>query len=159
MVYVSLAPGMEHPAGVDPPADDAARCDRYTSSDEEENQPAPTTDDRVAGKRPLAVEPSPAETAPTGAAAGPVMGQGSTSSSRAPKRCRLIRIVDDDEKEAAPTLVRSHLDVTMGNSGRVAEDPPAVHVEQAQPSGADTTAAAGRAKRIVFSAAHRSSNL
>jgi len=34
-VYVSLAPGMDHPAGVDPPADNAARCPQYTSSDED----------------------------------------------------------------------------------------------------------------------------
>ena len=71
---MSLAPGMEHPARVDPPADNAAWCYRYTSSDEDENRPVPTTDDRVAGKRPMAVEPSQAGTAPAGAAAGPVTG-------------------------------------------------------------------------------------
>jgi len=60
-VYISLAPGMENPAGVDPPEDDAARCARYTSSEEEQNDPTPTTEDRVAGKRPLAADPSPAE--------------------------------------------------------------------------------------------------
>ena len=79
MVYVSLAPGMEHPTGMDPSADDAARCDQYTSSNEGENRPALTTDDRVAGKRPMIVEPSSVGAAPTGEAAGPVMGQGSTS--------------------------------------------------------------------------------
>jgi len=57
---------MEHPAGMDPPADDATRCDQYTSSDEGKNRPAPTTDDRV--------EPSSVGAAPTGEAAGPVMG-------------------------------------------------------------------------------------
>ena len=154
-MYVSLAPGMEHPAGVDPPADNVARCDRYTSSDEEENRPAPTTDDRVAGKRPMAMEPSPAEAAPAGAAAGPVMGQGSTSGSRAPKRRRLIRIVDDDdeEEEAAPTLVRrprGHPNVAPGDGGRVAEDTPAAHVEQARPGGAEITTMAGLARRRVF---------
>jgi hypothetical protein len=94
---------MEHPAGMDPPAEDAAWFDGYTSSDQGENRSAPTTDDRVAGKRPMAMEPSP-----TGAAAGPMMGQRSTLDSRAPKRRRLVRIVDDDdvEEEAAPTLVR-----------------------------------------------------
>ena len=50
IVYVSLAPGMEHPTRVDLPADNAARCYRYTSSNEDDNRPAPTTDDRVAGK-------------------------------------------------------------------------------------------------------------
>ena len=49
---------MEHPAGVDPPADNDAQCYRYTSSDKDENRTAPTTDDRVASKRPMAVEPS-----------------------------------------------------------------------------------------------------
>ena len=126
---------MEHPAGVDPPANDAARCDRYTSSDEGEDRPAPTADDRVAGKRPKAVESTSAGAAPTVAAVGPLMGQGSTSVSRAPKRRRLVRIVDDEEEEeVAPTLVhrpRSHPDVAPGDGGRVAEDPPPAHVKQA----------------------------
>jgi len=81
---------MENPAGVDLLEDDAARCPQYTSSEEEQNCPAPTTEDRVAGKRPLAVDPSPAEAVPA-------------ESSQAPKRCRLVRIADDDdEEEAAP---------------------------------------------------------
>jgi len=63
-VYVSLAPGMENPAGEDPPEDDAARCTRYTSSEEEQARPVPTTEERVAGKRPLAADPSPAPTLP-----------------------------------------------------------------------------------------------
>ena len=63
-VYVSLAPGMDQPAGVDQVVDDAARCPQYTSSEEEQNRPAPTTKDRVAGKRPMAVEPSPTEALP-----------------------------------------------------------------------------------------------
>ena len=58
-VYVSLAPGMENPAGMDLPEGDVARCLQYTSSEEDQNRPAPTTEDRVAGKRPLAVDPSP----------------------------------------------------------------------------------------------------
>ena len=72
-VYVSLARDVEHPAGMDPPADDAARCEQYTSSDEGEIRPAPTTDDRLAGKRPMIVEPSSVGAAPTGEAAGPVI--------------------------------------------------------------------------------------
>ncbi|XP_021321692.1 uncharacterized protein LOC110437546 [Sorghum bicolor] len=63
-MYVSLAPGMEPPAGVGPPAVIAARCDQYTSSDEEGSRRASTTDDRVAGKRPMAAEPSAAEAVP-----------------------------------------------------------------------------------------------
>ena len=63
-VYVSLAPGMDQPAGVDPAVDDVARCPQYTSSEEEQNRPAPTTEDRVAGKRSMAVEPSPTEALP-----------------------------------------------------------------------------------------------
>ena len=55
---------MENPAGVDLPEDDAARCPQYTSSEEERNRPAPTTEDSVAGKRPLAVDPSPAAALP-----------------------------------------------------------------------------------------------
>jgi len=47
---------MDQPAGVDPLAEDAARCFQYTSSDEYQRRPAPTMDDRVAGKRPMAVE-------------------------------------------------------------------------------------------------------
>jgi len=86
---------MEPLAGMDPPAVVAARVDQYTSSDEEANRRAPTTDDRVARKRPMAAEPSAAEAVPT--TAGPIMGQGSTSDTRAPKRRRLIRIVDDDD--------------------------------------------------------------
>jgi len=147
--------GMEPPAGVDPPAVIAARVDQYTSSDEG-NRRAPTTDDRVAGKRPMAAEPSAAEALPV--TTGPIMGQGSTSDTRAPKRRRLIRIVDDDdeEEEAAPTLVRrprSHLEVAPSDRGRVARGPPATHVEQARP-GAAGAATAGRARRRFFTAAH-----
>ena len=78
-MYVSLAPSMDHPTGVDPPADNAARCYQYTSSDEDQSRLAPTTDDRVVGKRPMAVEPSSAEAVPARTAADPLMGQGSTS--------------------------------------------------------------------------------
>ena len=85
---------MENPAGMDPPEDDAARCPQYTNSEEEQNRPAPTTEDRVAGKRPLAVDPSPAEALPA-------------ESSQAPKRRRLVRIADDDneDEQATPSLV------------------------------------------------------
>jgi len=94
IVYISLAPGMENPTGEDPPEDDAARCTRYTSSEEEQSHPAPTTEDRVAGKRPIAADPSPAATL-------------LAECSQAPKRRRLVRIADDDdeEEEAAPSLV------------------------------------------------------
>jgi len=37
-VYVSLAPGMEHPAGVDPPMENIARCYQYTSSSDDADQ-------------------------------------------------------------------------------------------------------------------------
>ena len=159
---MSLAPGMEPPAGADPPAVNAARCDQYTSSDEEGSRPAPTIDDRVAGKRPMAAEPSAAEAVL--AAVGPIMGQGSTSDTRASKRRRLIRIVDDDNEEevAAPTLVyrtRSRPDVAPSDGGRVVGDPPAAHVEQARPGAAETAATAGRARRRFFTVAHQSSNL
>jgi len=155
---------MEHPAGVDPPADNAARCYRHTSSDEEENRSAPTTNDRVAVKRPMAVGTSPAQAAPAGATLGPVRGQGSTSKSRAPKHRQLIRVVDDDdeEEEAAPTLVRrprNRPDIARGDRGRIAEDLPAAHIKQAQPNRAEATTMAGRSRRRVFTAAHRSSNL
>jgi len=65
---------MDHPTGVDPPADNVARCYQYTSSDEDENRPALTTDDRVAGKRLMAVEQSSAEAIPAGTTADPSMG-------------------------------------------------------------------------------------
>jgi len=55
---------MENPAGEDPPEDDAARCARYSSSEEEQARPTPTTEDRVAGKGPMAANPSPAEALP-----------------------------------------------------------------------------------------------
>jgi len=147
---------MEPLAGVDPPAVIADRVDQYASSDEG-NRRAPTTDDRVAGKRPMAAEPSPAEAVP--ATTGPIMGQGSTSDTRAPKRCRLIIIVDDDneEEEAAPTLVRrprSRPEVAPSDRGRVARGPPATHVEQARPGAAEAAAMAGRARRRFFTAAH-----
>jgi len=85
---------MENPTGMDPPEGDATRCPQYTSSEEEQNRSAPTIEDRVAGKRPLVVDPSPAEALPA-------------ESSQDPKRCRLVRIAadDDEEVEAAPSLV------------------------------------------------------
>ena len=82
-MYVSLAPSMEHPAGVDPPMDNAARCFQHTSSDEDDNRSAPITDDRVAGKRPMAQEPSRARAAPGESAQGPSTGHGSASGAQA----------------------------------------------------------------------------
>ena len=119
---MSLAPGMDHPAGADPPADNAARCFQYTSSDEHQSRPAPTMDDRVARKRPMTMEPSSTEAIPAGMAAQLSMGQGSTS--HASKRCRLVRIVNDDNEadETAPSLVQrphSRPDVASSDAGRV----------------------------------------
>ncbi|XP_021317725.1 predicted GPI-anchored protein 58 [Sorghum bicolor] len=135
-VYISLAPGMENPAGVDPPKDDAARCARYTSSEEEQNDPAPTTEDRVAGKRPLAADPSPAEALPA-------------ESSQAPKRRRLVWITDDndEEEEAAPSLVRrprNRPDVAPATTGRVTSDPSAPHAGPTAASDVDPDHVAGQ---------------
>ena len=68
---------------------------QYTSSEEDQGQLTPTTEHRVARKRPIAVEPSPTEAMPV-------------ETSQAPKRCRHVRIADneDEEEEAAPSLVR-----------------------------------------------------
>jgi len=164
MVYVSLAPGMEHPARVDPPADNVAQCCQYTSSEDDVNQPAPTTNDRVVGKRTMVVGSSQAGAASVGAAPGRVTGQGSASGSRVPKRHRLLRFVDDDdeEEETAPTLVRkpqSRPDVAPADGGRVAQDPPTAHIKQAQLSRGRVATAAGRVSRRVFTTSHRSSNL
>jgi len=93
---------MDHPARVDPPVDNAARCLQYTSSDEDQSCPVSTTDERVAGKRPMAVEPSSTEAIPAGTAVDPSMGQGSTS--HAPKHRWLVRIVDDDNEEDETAL-------------------------------------------------------
>ena len=148
-VYVSLAPGMENPAGEDPPEDDAARCARYTSSEEEQAHPAPTTEDRVAGKRLLAADPSPVPTLPV-------------ESSQAPKRRRLVRIAaDDDEEEAAPSLVRrprSRPDVAPAATGGVTSNPPAPHVEPMRVVETGAQAPTGRVWRR-FTATHRRSDL
>jgi len=149
-VYISLAPGMENPAGVDPPEDDAARCARYTSSKEEQNDPAPTTEDRVAGKRPLAADPSPVEALPA-------------ESSQAPKRCRLVRITDDDEEEeeVALSLVRrprSRPDIASATTGRVTSDPPAPHAGPTRVVETGAQAPTGRTRRR-FTATHRRSDL
>ena len=141
----ALAPGMENLAGEEPPEDDAARCARYTSSEEEQARPAPTTEDRVAGKRPMAADPSPAEALPV-------------ESSQAPKRRRLVRITDDDdeEEEAAPSLVRrprSQPDVAPATTDRVPSDPPAPRVAE---MGAQ--APTGRTRRR-FTATHQRSDL
>jgi len=141
---------MENPAGVDLPEGDAARCPQYTSSEEEHNRPAPTTEDRAAGKRPLAVDPPPAEALPA-------------ESSQAPKRCRLVRIAyDDDDEEAAPSLVRrlrSRPDVAPATADRMTSDPPAPHAEPTRVGETRAAAAAGRTRRRFFTATHRCSDL
>jgi len=141
---------MENPAGEDLLEDDAVRCTRYTSSEEEQTHHAPTTEERVAGKRPLAADPSPAATLPA-------------ESSRAPKRRRLVRITDDDEEEeeAASSLVRrprSRPDVTPATTGRVTSDPPAPHVEPTRVVETGAQAPTGRVRRW-FTATHRRSDL
>jgi len=141
---------MENPAGEDPPEDDAVRGTRYSSSEEEQAHPAPTTEDRVAGKRPLAADPSPAATLPA-------------ESSQAAKRRRLVRITDDDdeEEEAAPSLVRrprSRPDVAPATTGRVTSDPPTPLVEPTRVVETGAQAPTGRVKRR-FTAMHRRSDL
>jgi len=142
---------MENPAGVDPPEDNAARCPQYTSSEEEQNRPALTTEDRVAGKRTLVADPSPAETLPA-------------ESSQASKRRRLVRITDDEEEEeeAAPSLVRrprGRPDVAPATTGRTTSDPPAPHVEPTRVVEMRAEAPTGRTKRRFFTATHRRSDL
>jgi hypothetical protein len=144
-VYISLAPGMENPAGVDLLEDDAARCPQYTSSEEEQNRPAPTIEDRVAGKRPLVGDQSPAEAL-------------LVESSQASKRHRLVRITDDEEEEAAPSLVqrpRSRPDITPVTTGRMTSDPPAPHAEPTRVGETRLAAATGRTRRRFFTATHR----
>jgi len=141
---------MENPAGEDPPEDDAARCARYTSSEEEQNHPAPTIEDRVVGKRPLAADRSPAATLPV-------------ESSQAPKRRQLVRIADDDddEEEAVPSLVRrprSRPDVAPATAARVTSDPPAPHVEPTRVVETGAQVPTGRTRRR-FTATHRCSDL
>jgi len=147
-VYVSLAPGMEDPAREDLPEGNTARCTRYTSSEEEQAHPVPTTEERVVGKRPLPADPLPTPMLPADLPA---------ESSQAPKRRRLVRIVDDDdEEEAAPSLVRqprSRPDDAPAATDRVASDPPA---PQAVEMGAQVPT--GRARRR-FTATHRRSDL
>jgi len=142
---------MENPAGMDPSEGVAARCPQYTSSEEEQNHPAPTTEDRVAGKRPMALDPSPAEALPA-------------ETSQASKRRRLVRITDDDddEEEAAPSLVRrprSRPDVAPATTGRVTSDPPAPHAEPTSLGETGAAATTGRTRRRFFTATHRRSDL
>jgi len=104
----------------------------------------------VAGKRPLAADPSPTPTLPA-------------ESGKAPKRCRLVRIADDDddEEEAAPSLVRrprSHPDVAPATAGQVTSDPPAPHVEPTRVVETGAQAPSGRVRRR-FTTTHRRSNL
>jgi len=140
---------MENPAGEGPPEEDVVRCTHYTSSEEEQAHPVPTTEERVAGKRPLPTDPLPTPTLPADPPA---------ESSQAPKRRRLVRIVDDDddEEEAAPSLVRrprSCPDNAPAATDRVASDPPAPQVVE---MGAQVPT--GRARRR-FIATHRRSDL
>jgi hypothetical protein len=133
-----------------------------TDSDEEGSRRAPTKGDRVAEKRPMAMEPSSMKAILARATADPSMGQGSTS--HAPKHRRLVRIVDDDDEddETATSLVRrprSRPDIAPSDAGRVARDPPAAHVELICPGGIEAAAAVGRTRRSFFTAAHRSSDL
>jgi len=104
----------------------------------------------VAGKRPLAADPSPAPTLPA-------------ESSQAPKRRRLVRITadDDEEEEAAPTLVRmprSRPDVAPATTGGVTSDPPAPHVEPTRVVETGAQAPTGIVRR-QFTATHRRSDL
>ena len=142
---------MDHPTGVDPSVDDAGLCRQCTSSDEDQSRQASTTDDRVSGKRPMAAEPSPMEALPA-------------ETSRALKRRRLVRIVDDGDEEdkTAPSLVRRpriRPDVAPIDTGRVASDPPAAHIEPICRGGAEAVVVAGRTRRRFFTATHRSSDL
>jgi len=142
---------MDHPAEVDPPVDNVARCLQYTSTEENQNRPAPTTKDRVAWKRTMAVEPSPMEATPA-------------ETSQSSKRRRLVRIADDEdeEDEAASSLVRrprSRPVVAPIDAGPVTSDPPAPRTEPIRLGGAEVAAAAGRTRRRFFAATHRSSDL
>jgi len=136
---------MENPTRMDPPEGDAARCPQYTSSEEEQNRPAPTTEDRVAGKRPVAVDPSP-------------------MTSQAPKRRWLVRITDDDDddEDAAPSLVRrprSRPDVVPTTTSQVTSDPPAPHAGPTRLGETGVVTATGRTRRMFFTATHRRSDL
>jgi len=142
---------MENPAGMDPTEGDAARCPQYTSSEEEQNRPAPTTEDRVAGKRPIVVDPSPTEALPA-------------KTSQAPKRRRLVRITDDDDKEeeATPSLVRrprSRPDIAPATTGQVTSDPPTPHAEPTRLGETGAATATGRTRRRFFTATDRCSDL
>jgi len=135
---------------MDPPEDDAARCPQYTSSEEEQNRLAPTTEDRVAGKRPLVTDPSLAEAL-------------LAESSQAPKRRRLVKITDDDdEEEDTPSLVRRlccRPDVAPVTTGQMTSDPPAPHVEPTRVVETRAAAPTGRTRRRFFTATHRCSDL
>ena len=131
--------------------DDAARCHQYTGSEEDQHRPAPTTVDRVAGKRPMTAEPSPTKALPA-------------ETSQASKRRRLVRIANNEEEEdeAAPSLVRrlrSRPDVTPIDAERVTRDPPGPHTEPTRLGGAKAAAVTGRTRRRFFAATHRSSDL
>ena len=131
--------------------DDAARCPQYTGSEEDQHRPETTTEDRVAGKRPMTAEPSPTKALPA-------------ETSQASKRRRLVRITDNEEEEdeGAPSLVRrprSRPDVAPIDAERVTRDPPAPHTEPTRIGGAEAAVATGRTRRRFFAATHRSSDL
>jgi hypothetical protein len=136
VVYASLAPGMEDPVGEVPSEEDRAR-------------PVPTSEERVAGKRPLPANPLPTPELPADLPA---------ESSQAPKRRRLVRIVDDDEddEEAAPSLVRRPRD--RPDAAPVATDRVASDAAAPQVAEVGAQAPTGRARRR-FTATHRRSDL
>jgi len=99
----------------------------------------------------MAVEPSPTEAMPA-------------ETSHAPKRHRLMRIVDDgdEDNKTTPSLVqrlRIRPDIAPIDTGRVTSDPPAAHVEPIRLGGAEAAAVAGRTRRRFFTATHRTSDL
>lgn len=57
--------------GVDPPMENAARCYRYTNSEDDAYQVVPTIDDRVRAKRLVAEMSSRVGGAPSESAQGP----------------------------------------------------------------------------------------
>ena len=126
------------------------RCSVYSIHQQRGGAEPSRTEDKVAGKRPLVEDPSPAEALPA-------------ESSQAPKRRRLVRIIDDDdEEEAAPSLVRrprSRPDVAPITGDRVTSDPPAPHTEPTRLGATEAAAATGRTRRRVFTATHRRSDL
>jgi len=69
---------------------------------------APTTDDRVTGKRPATGGASRGGGAPSESVQDPSTGQGSASRAQAPKRRQMLQVVDDDEEEEEAALDLVH---------------------------------------------------